>query len=324
MAKRRMGMILFLLCFCLSIMPCYAQAASTTNAKAPISPGKDCTLGISYTCDDMFFPGQTVLLYKIADISADFQYTPTASFAASGLVLNGIQTNSEWNVIRSTLESLILAKQIAPDHCSVTDDAGQAIFGPIKPGLYLASAVTVVQNGVHYSFDSALISLPGLNTEGLWQYEVAIAAKPAILPPINPDEEITLKVIKLWKSDEDRKTRPKSIDVEIFRDGTSYQKVTLSEDNLWSYSWTAKNDGATWKVVERNVPKGYVTTVQQRGTTFVLTNTLTPEVPNDPTQPPKTGDTSNILLYILLLYLSGTMMVLLGITGKKKRHEETT
>ena len=320
MAKRRFGFVIYLLCFCLCVLPCQALAAFTTDAKEPISLEKECNITIYYGYDGIAVTDQTVKLYKVAVVSADFQYTLTAPFAASGLILNGIQTQSEWNVIRSTLETQILAGSIAPIKTAETDAYGQVCFTQLTPGLYLTSAVEAVQDGATCFFDSVLVAVPGLGTDGLWQYQIAVTAKPQVLPPIQPDEEIRLKVLKLWKGDDLSTDRPESIGVEIFRDGISHETVILSEETNWSYSWTAKDDGAEWKVVERNVPSGYIMTVQQRDTTFVITNTRS----NQPTpQPPQTGDTSNMLLYTVMMYMSGAMFVILGVAGKRKRHEET-
>ena len=169
-------------------------------------------------------------------------------------------------------------------------------------------------------FDSALVALPSLNTEGNWLYQVTVASKSELIPPI--DDEIELKVLKLWKGDEGRNNRPKSIEVEIFKDGESYQKVELSQDNNWSYSWTAKDDGAKWTVIERNTPSGYTMTLEKRGNSFVLTNTYTPKNPDEPFDAPQTGDTSNIMLYVILMIVSGSMLIILGIIGKRNAHEE--
>lgn len=320
MAKRRFGIIVLLLCFCLCAQPCQVLAVSTTDAKEPISISKECRLTISYGYKDIAFSNQSVKLYKIADVSANFQYTLTAPFTTSGLILNGIQTNGEWNVIRSTLETQILADKIAPIKEAETNASGQALFTGLAPGLYLASAVKVAQDDLACFFDAVLVALPGLETSGLWQYQVAAAAKPQVLPPTQPDEEIQLKILKLWRGDEGGTDRPNHIEVEIFRDGISYETIALSAENNWSYSWSAKDSGADWKVMERNVPAGYIMTVQQRDTTFVITNTR-PDNPISP--PPQTGDTSNILPYTVALYVSGMMLILLGIIGKRKHHEET-
>ena len=323
MAKRRFGAVICLLCFCLCFMTQYVAAASTTEAREPIVTDKDCTLTISYAFDGMPFPEQGVSLYKIADVSENFQYTLTSAFAASELILNGIQTNGEWTVIRSTLEAHILANDIEPSRTATTDELGLAYFTGLKPGLYLASAVTVpLDNGTCF-FDSALIALPGLGEDGLWQYNVAVSAKPEYLPDIQPDEELQFRVVKLWKGDEGRSDRPKNVKVEIYRNGVRYETVTLSEENHWSYSWKAQDDGSSWKVIERSVPKGYTMTVEQREAVFVVTNTRIPDDPDKPKPPSETGDSMNIMLYATLMYVSGTMLIILAIVGKRKRHEET-
>lgn len=315
MAKRRVAVVVLLLCLCLSWLPSYAQAASTADAKEPISPDKDCSLTIAYRYDGKSFSNHPVRLYKIADVSADFQYGLTEPFANSGLILNGIQSVSEWNVIRATLETHILAYDVDADLTGVTDQDGQVCFQALKPGLYLAITEQVIQHDWMYVFDSALVALPGLGADGLWQYEVAVTSKSKAIPPAETDEEIAFKVLKLWKGDKGRSDRLQSIEVEIFRDGVSYQKVILSEENHWTYSWKVKDDGATWKVVERNVPTGYTMTVEERETTFVLTNTRPPDKPDIP----QTGDTSHIMLYFVLMNVSGIMLIILGVAGKRKR-----
>ena len=318
MVKRRMGMIAFLLCFCLFLMPCQVQATSTTYAKEPISTEQNGSLTISFCSDGIAFSVLPIRLYKIADVSADCQYTLTSSFEKSNLVFNGIQTVGEWNVIRSTLESYILAHEVTADFNATTDVEGNAVFNALKPGLYLAVTDRVMQHKTTYVFDSALIALPGLGADGLWQYSVAVNAKCKIVPPVQADEEIELKVTKLWKGDNGKTDRPKSIEVEIFRNGISYETVKLLDDNHWSYSWRAKNDGSDWKAVERNVPSGYTMTIEQRETVFVLTNTLNRDDPNAP-DAPQTGDTSNIMLWVILMIISGSMLIILGITGKRSR-----
>ena len=319
MINRKIGIVVFLLCLCFHLIPHQAMAASTSDAVEPIIPENECSLTISYCYAETAFSDIEVKLYRIAQVSADFKYTLTQPFEASGLILDGIRTAGEWNVIRSTLEAHILAYNIAPEFAVVTNEDGQVSFETLETGMYLAIVSQAEQDDLHYRFDSALIALPGLGPDGRWQYQVSVNAKGEVLPPVDPDEEVELKVLKLWRGDEGRTERPKSIEVEIFRDGSSYKTVILSEENHWAYTWTAKDDGSSWTVVERNVPQGYTVTVEERQSTFVLTNTWTPTDPDDPGRPPQTGDTSNILLYVLLMVGSGSMLIILGITGKKSR-----
>ena len=318
MAERRMGIIALLLCFCLCLLPIPAQAASTADALEPIDPTKKCDFTLSYRCDGKSCADIPVAIYRIADVSADCLYTLTSAFAPTNLVINGIQTSGEWDTMRTTLESYILAEGISPSHTGTTDSSGQIHFASIDPGIYLV-AETVTESGSYFA--STLVALPTLGTDGLWQYQVAVSPKPELLPPIEPDEKIQLKVVKLWRGDAGLSTRPQSVTVEIFRNGASQETVLLFEENNWSYIWAAEKDNASWTVVERNVPAGYASSLSKKDTTFTLTNTWITENPDDiPTDdPPKTGDTSHLLLYLVLMYISGGSLILLGIAEKRKR-----
>ncbi|MBQ2391492.1 MAG: hypothetical protein II306_06960, partial [Clostridia bacterium] len=105
MAKRRMAVMIALICLYFWLTPCYAMAASTTDASEPINVNQECMLTLTYTCDGTAFEDVSVKLYKIADVSSDFQYTLTSHFEPSELILNSVRTNGEWDVIRSTLEA---------------------------------------------------------------------------------------------------------------------------------------------------------------------------------------------------------------------------
>ena len=319
MAKRRMGILAILLCLCLCLcwLPAKVWATSTADATEMIRPDSRCTLSVFYGYGDLSFDGVSVNLYKIADVSADFQYTLTPSFADSGVLLNGVQTAGEWSQIRATLESHVLANEILPTLVDTTDHLGRAAFTDLETGMYLAIAENVLQDDWIYTFDPALIPLPALGADGTWNYTVEVASKSQGIPPIEPDEQLELSVVKLWKGDSGYKGRPQSVEVELFRNGVSYQTVTLSQANQWSYTWTEQDAGAKWMVVERNVPQGYQSALTQRGTNFVLTNTLDPDIPPQSNRP-ATGDTANPLLYTMLLYLSGIMLIFLGIYRKRK------
>ena len=309
MAKRQIGIIAWLLCFCLCLT-ISAQAATTADATTPIDPAQTCALTLVYSVDNAARGEVLVNLYKIADVSADYQYTLTPNFAPTGVVLNGVQTQGEWNVIRATLQAHVTANASAAEHTAVTDTAGKVCFAGMPTGLYLA-----VAEHATCTFDAALVALPALGADGRWQYTVTAAPKGAERPPISPDEEVEYKVLKTWKGDT-AATRPSSVEVEIFRNGTLHQTVILSQENGWVYRWTAKDDGAVWSVIERNVPQGYTMTVAEREQTFLLTNTATPDEPHDP---PHTGDTFSMWPYILLMILSGSLLMVLGVIGMRKR-----
>lgn len=317
MAARRMGIMGILLCFCLCLLPLSAAAVFTSDAAGPLNPEGKCLLTLSYRCDGKTITDLPIEIYRIADVSADAQYTLTAPFLASSLTLNGIQSAGEWDSVRTTLESYMIANAIEPNHTAVTDLSGQVHWDSLPTGLYFVASTAAQADGQQCVFDSALIALPGLETGGLWLYRVAATPKPQILPPVTPDEVQTLKILKLWKDKNHMSHRPTHIEAEIFRDGILFESVILSEENHWSYSWTVPVDGARWTVVEQKIPKGYSVTVEKRGTTFVLTNTYIPK--DSLKESPRTGDMSHVLLYTLLMCTSGLSLVLIGTRRKRNR-----
>ena len=125
MAQRRLGLIALLLCLCLCLLPCTVQAASTADAAEFIDPTRACTLNLTYRSTSAAYANVPVRLYQVATVSSDFNYTLTPAFVDSALVINGIQTTGEWNVVRSTLEAHILANSTPVSSTLTTDTNGK-------------------------------------------------------------------------------------------------------------------------------------------------------------------------------------------------------
>ena len=177
MIKKRIAITTLLICLCFQCMAYCVLADNTADAVEPIVPDRTASLTLSYGYADTAFSSLEVDLYRIAEVSFDFQYTLTATFAPTGLILNGIQSTGEWNVIRSTLEAYIVANQLPSDAVCLTKEDGTAAFDNLKTGLYLAVAEKAVQGELSCDFDSALVALPGLSRDGYWEYQVTANAK---------------------------------------------------------------------------------------------------------------------------------------------------
>ncbi len=321
MTRKVSALLCFVLSMCLLILPSNVCAVSTTEATQPIRTDSECTLSITYGYDGLKFASAEVSIYKIASVSADFQYTYTNDFAPVKLDLNGIDTSDDWNTVKSTLDSFIASNKIKPTTTVKTDENGVAVFKKLSVGLYFVSMTAVNKDGFRYYFYPTLVSLPNLNAQTKdWDYSVSVAPKPEVDPPDdNTHDDVRYKVVKLWRNDHGI-SRPNTVTVDIIRNYTVVKTVILSEATGWSYEWIADNDGSVWNVAERNVPSDYVSVVDKYTTTFTITNT----VPEDKTpvgdkpSNPKTGDSTNLTLYIMLMCISGIVLIVLGITGKRK------
>jgi hypothetical protein len=102
-------------------------------------------------------------------------------------------------------------------------------------------------------------------------------------PPPPDDDYTRLTVRKVW--DDDGKNRPESITVNLLRNGSYFDKIELSQNNQWVYTWSRLNDSYTWSVEEASVPTGYSVSYAIVGTTTTITNTK-PDDQSDPPSPP--------------------------------------
>lgn len=316
MNKKTIGWLSLFLCLCLCALPLKVSASSTDQANDLINTDQSCTLELKYAYDVLTFSDVSVELYQIATVSRDCQYAATEAFASCGLNFNGISSQSEWNTVRSTLDHFIAASAPAPVASQKTDAEGKVVFTDLEPGLYFTSAVQLTHDGFRYYFASVLSALPELNQENAWDYEVSAKCKPDVDNPTG--EDIQYKVLKLWKDEGNEENRTESIEIDIIKDGQTVKTVVLSDDNDWSYSWYAEDDGSMWSVIERDIPEGYSMTVESRLTTFTVINSYSAPPPSDS---PQTGDTANMGFYVILMCVSGCALILLAITQRRGRYE---
>ena len=175
-------------------------------------------------------------------------------------------------------------------------------------------------------------------------------------PGDDPSPSYTsLTVNKEWILD-DGGEAPVSVTVELLRNNRVYKEVTLDEDNDWSHTWTRLDGRFNWKVQEADVPDGFTAEVSHRGTFWTITNDDipedpetppeepdepdepdtpedpvtsdepdvpdtpdTPDEPNTPNEPtlPQTGQNWRL---VWILAITGAVLVLVGILGKKGYH----
>ena len=321
--------LMLLLALCMLMAMCApAFAVSTADAREWIDVSRsDCTLTLRYPA------GVPVRVFRVASVSADAQYTLAEEYPA--VKLNGLQTQEEWAQAAQTLYAYAVANAIAPTAAAAGVD-GTVRFTGLQTGLYLVAPVTWHDQTTQYDYAAFLISVPNLAADGRWSYAVEAKPKGAQSPYVPEPDEKSYTVVKLWRG-EDAK-RPDSVTIELFKDGKSAGTYVLNAKNDWSCSWTDAS-GASWTVVERNVPDGYTVSISGR-TRITVVNTRedgnqpqkpdgkndggTPAAPSKPNgNSPYTGDTESILPYVLTLCASGAGLILLALSGRKKRHAES-
>lgn len=307
MTRRIIGIVLTVALIVSSV----ALAVTAATAVDTSHPGSLC---LTYSYDGQSFAGIDVSIYHVADITRYGEYSLSGAFADLPVEVNNIKTQDEWNQVASTLSAYVTAKEILPDGKSTTDENGTVSFGEIPLGLYMVAAVRIEGDTGYYVFDQFMISLPDLDDEDKWVYDVV--AKPKSVFQEFEYEDITYHVNKLWKDEGYAHKRPQSIDLELYCNGTLTETVTLSAENNWNYSWTAKDDGSIWQVVETDVAEGYTVTMEQSEASFTVINSY-----EKPEIPPVTGDVSNIDIYLWIICAAGLGLIVLGVTGRRRKSE---
>lgn len=281
------------------------------SAIEPIVTDTPVSLTLTYTYNDTVFDGEEVNLYRVGEVYPNSSFGLTEAFSAYALSLNTVKSQSEWNVIAQTAMSYVIADSIAPTATSVTNGEGKVSYSELETGLYLVSGVRCDYEKGYCSFDSFMIVLPGSKEDGTWSYNVD--AKPKSLYVQTQPDDVEYSVIKLWKDTGYEAKRPASVEVELYKDGAFSEKIVLSSENNWHYSWKAAGDGAVWTAVEANVAGGYTVTIEKKDNAFVLSNTYSKTPP-----PPATGDSFNMGIYVMLIAIAGLGLVAIGVISRRK------
>ncbi len=298
--------IAFLLGFwVLFLLPMEVFAFSTADATEPVRLGQSCSLEIVYRNEETAFSGAEVTLWQVAALTTELSYELYGDFSECPVDLTAIKTAGEWSSAATTLYGYAVADGIAA-MSATTDAEGKVLFEGLNCGLYL---IAPVSSG-NTSFSVGLAAVPGIDDSGAWVYDVTVIPKPSETEP-SPDTEY--QVTKLWKDYTNEQTRPSSVEIEIYKNGTLAETVTLSGDNNWTYRWQAAATD-TWTVAERNVPQGYTVRITQNGHSFLVENST----PGDP-EPPKTGDSHDIGLYLVVMLCSLAGITVLLLTKKESR-----
>ena len=294
---------------CLALLLCACIQPGRVHALTPLEPDHICSLTLHYTQDGLGFEGLSVRIYRVAEAFPDGTFELVAPFSGYPVNIHGITSQKEWQDVASTLKAYVAADQVEPTAVATTDETGTAVWENLQTGLYFVHGVIAEKESGTYQFNDFMVYLPTpLEGEG-FDYDVEAVPK---CTQFIPNTHFSL--VKLWKDAGNEQDRPKSVTVDILKDGQLHETVVLSQENNWSYNWTVPEGTEVWTVVERDVPAGYTVSISENGYAFVITNTKT-----NPVDPPVTGDVFPLWLLTSSLCISGFAIVLLSTWRERKR-----
>lgn len=284
-------MIIFIMAGLMLPLPLTAQAAGNIDLT------KDTRLNISYHDGDKALSNAKFSIYLVATIDRYGELTVTDDFKDYNVDIRG-KNDETWKELATTLEGYVLRDKITPADSGTTDTRGELSFPTndkrLDMGLYLVIGERHKQGHYRYDPQPFMVLLPTQDLEkNVWDYTVTADVKydrtKTTTPPPPTGDTVTRKVLKVWNDADYESERPKSITVQLLRDGEVYEEVTLNAENNWRYTWDSLDDSFTWRIVEKT-PSGYTVSITREGITFVVTNTLSKNPPDNPPDNPPTPD----------------------------------
>lgn len=302
--KTLIAVLIAALCLCALLSPSVAAASIDLN--------KPSVLTITYKDSEKSFEGLQIKTYRIADVSPDGKYTLSKEFKDYPVKLYDIESQTEWKKIAATLTGYIIADNIPATASQKTDENGTVKFDGILPGMYLTTAVSYLNGTELTVFENFLAAVPNVQNNA---YNYNVQAFPKYEKQEYIEEVFEYKVIIQWKDPGYQSSRPKSVEVDIYKNGILFTTETLSPENNWTYKWEYKDDGSEWQAVQKDIGKVYTVTVDdnKKDNSIVITNARDGEDKNVP----QTGDTKVLWPYVLMLCLSGSVMIIIAIWRKR-------
>ena len=218
----------------------------------------------------------------------------------------------EWNELAVDFDGFVSAKGINPDAAIFSDENGNISFDSLKAGLYFFPSA--VLNSDDYVYTSAPFFLYLSNKKSTVEAKLKLSGEPA-----SDDDHIVRKVLKVWNDNGDTNSRPGSITVVLYMDGSEYERVNLTKETNWSYSWILPK-GHRWSICECT-PEGYVSEIQMEGITFTITNTPINPQPT-PLPPPVLPQTGLIWWPILVFWGLGIVAFILALRVHRFEKDE--
>lgn len=210
-------------------------------------------------------------LYKVADMTENGSYAPCGAFSEYPVgSVNGLDSEG-WRKMALTLAGYAALNGPAAVAGAVTDANGSASFGrdeKLDQGLYLL----IGGMGEGCAAQPVLVSLPGIDGNGKWIYDVTVNVKGESVG----NETTGIGVIKIW-DDAGYDMRPESVEMVLLGNGRTVDTVTLNSANSWRHSWTGLDGSVIWYVVESPVPQGYSVMGDRDGALVTYTNRLIEE-----------------------------------------------
>lgn len=182
------------------------------------------------------------------------------------------------SIAAQTLENLAILNHLIPLDAQTANEYGTLCFEGLETGLYLVTGETLRLDDTYYIPTAFLAEIPADGSV------VDFSAHPKYLSVDANRESWDYTVKKIWSNtDAQPEDHSDSVAVQIYRNGELVNTVDLSDENDWSYAWSA-DEFYDWRVLEIRVSEKYYVVYRSNETQYVIVNTYNSDYHNAFTQ----------------------------------------
>lgn len=267
--------------------------------------------------------GAEFQLYRVAVPDARCNLTATDRFRplTDGWNLNDLDQD-KWEALADHLLTQVRQAGLTPDGAKKTNESGRITFDSLELGLYLILSTPHSQDQVMFEQKPVLVMVPNRNMNGedsdSWHYTVNVADKPV-------EAKNALKVIKIWDDNNnvDLK-RPGQLIIQLLRDGTAVDSVTLPYAGKWEYTWENLEYGPKWTVREdtsdlKDLYRCGDPVRDDKGTDYIIWTITNRYSPPEQEKLPQTGQ---LWWPVPVLLAAGLFCILIGLIRRRGENHE--
>lgn len=311
---------------------------NTAEAQAEELPeNRSCSLWIQSPADgtiDAKFTLWKVADWQTQDTAGSFKLVDALTRSSQTIDLSGLDMeNADKNsrtamTVYNAVQNTPSLKAVAVDvEVKASDGKKAKVAENLETGLYL-----IMGKGLDgMVMNPVLVSLP-ITSGGQWTYDVAIEASKFS----KPKEADKLRVRKVWSGDS-QADRPDSIMVLVtYQDNSSrvQKEIVLTKEENYQKELDLKDFGVSkvgnssyWSASEERTDTSYSQNVSsmvesENGTavcTITITNTKNGH--NTPPTIPKTGDPTDLMLWIVVFAAAALILIFLGAAVMRRRRD---
>lgn len=195
------------------------------------------TLTLACTHEGRAIPDAAFSVYRVGAVDAYGRIRRVGPFAGYPVDTEGLDQKG-WNTLALTLSGYVQRDGVPALDSGRTGTDGYLRFptasASMQPGRYLVAGEAYTADHTVYTPSPFMVFLPGSDQDSnSWQYDVTVNPKHTVQP-----EAVTRKVLKIWSDRGYEDKRPKSLTVELLRDGSVFDRVELTAENSWRHTWS--------------------------------------------------------------------------------------